>query len=77
MIIFFVQLVLNVGWSFLFFFLHNPMFAFYDIIILWLAILLTIFQFKKVDKLAAYLLVPYLLWVTFAAILNFSVWQLN
>lgn len=75
--LFFVQLFLNVGWSYLFFFLHNPMMAFFEIMVLWLMILLTILQFKKVDKLASYLLIPYLLWVTFASVLNFSVWQLN
>jgi benzodiazapine receptor len=76
-IIFFVQLVLNVLWSGLFFAAHNLMFAFFDIIILWLAIFFTILQFKKVNKIAAYLLIPYLIWVSFASILNFAIWRFN
>ena len=75
MIIFFVQLFLNIGWSYFFFFSHNSMLAFFEILVLWMMILLTILQFKKVNKTAAYLLVPYLLWVTFATVLNFSIWQ--
>lgn len=77
MILFFIQIFLNVAWSFLFFFMHNPMFALLDIIVLWMAIFFTILQFEKVNKLAAYLFIPYLLWVSFASILNFSIWQLN
>lgn len=77
MIVFFAQLFLNLLWSFLFFFLHNPALAFYDIVLLWIMILLTILQFKKIDKAAAYLLIPYIVWVSFAALLNFSIWQLN
>ena len=77
-IIFFaVQLLLNILWSVLFFGLKAPFFAFIEIIILWAAILMTIFVFYKVSPKAAYLLVPYILWVTFAAILNFSIWRLN
>ena len=76
-ILFFAQLLLNVAWSFLFFFLHNPAIAFIIIILLWIMIFLSIFQFLKINKLASYLLIPYLLWVSFASILNFSIWQLN
>jgi translocator protein len=72
-----LQLVLNLGWSILFFGLHNPGLAFLEIIVLWFAILLTIIRFAKVSKLAAWLLVPYILWVSFASYLNFSLWQLN
>jgi tryptophan-rich sensory protein len=75
--LFFTQLVLNSLWSILFFGLQNPLFAFIEIIILWLAILLTIIYFYKVNKKAAYLLIPYILWVTFATILNFSIFILN
>jgi tryptophan-rich sensory protein len=76
-ILFFAQLLLNVAWSFVFFFLHNPAIAFIIIILLWIMIFLSIFQFLKINKLASYLLIPYLLWVSFASILNFSIWQLN
>ncbi len=75
--IFGVQLVLNVLWSFLFFGLHSPFYAFLEIIILWIAIVLTIVNFFKVSRTAGLLLLPYILWVSFAAILNFSIWRLN
>ena len=75
--LFFTQLVLNSVWSILFFGLQNPLFAFIEIILLWAAILLTIIYFYKVKKTASYLLIPYLAWVTFAAILNFSIHILN
>lgn len=77
MLIFFFQLVLNVAWSFLFFYLHLPFYAFLEIILLWLAILLTILFFARTSRPAAFLLLPYLLWVGFAAFLNFSIWRLN
>jgi benzodiazapine receptor len=76
-LIFTFQLILNVGWSFLFFVLNNILFAFLEITILWFAILLTIYQFWKINKKASYLLIPYLVWVTFAAIINFTIWRLN
>jgi len=72
-----LQLGLNVLWSFLFFGIQRPDWAFYEIIFLWLAILGNIIVFYKVDKRAAYLLVPYICWVTIAAALNYSVWMLN
>ncbi|MDF1531754.1 MAG: tryptophan-rich sensory protein [ANME-2 cluster archaeon] len=75
--IFTFQLLLNISWSFLFFNLQNILFAFFEIIFLWIAISLTIYQFWKINKKSSYLLVPYLLWVTFAAILNFSIWRIN
>lgn len=75
-LIFFQQLALNVLWSAIFFGLHNPLLAFVEIIVLWVAILLTIFYFAKISKIAAWLLVPYILWVSFAAFLNFSIWRL-
>ena len=75
--LFFTQLVLNTLWSILFFGLQSPLFAFIEIIILWLAILLTIIYFYKINKKASYLLIPYILWVTFAAILNLSIYSLN
>ena len=75
--IFFVQLILNILWSILFFGLQSPLFAFIGIIILWFAILLTIISFYKVSKIAAYLLMPYIIWVSFASVLNFSILIIN
>ncbi|MBW6470279.1 MAG: tryptophan-rich sensory protein [Methanosarcinaceae archaeon] len=75
--IFSFQLILNISWSFLFFTFQNILYALFEIIILWFAILLTIYQFWKINKKSSYLLIPYLLWVTFAAILNFTIWILN
>lgn len=75
--IFLMQLVLNVLWSILFFGLHSPRTAFIEIICLWLAILVTMVSFAKVSKVASWLLLPYILWVSFAAFLNYSLWILN
>jgi translocator protein len=72
-----VQLFFNALWSPLFFGLRNPGLAFVDITLLWLALLATLVAFWKVRPLAGALLIPYLLWVTFATVLNFSIWQLN
>jgi len=77
LLFFTVQLVLNILWSILFFGLKSPLGAFIEIIILWFAILLTIIKFFKVSKPAGLLLLPYILWVSFAALLNFSIWNLN
>ncbi len=74
---FFVQLILNSLWSILFFGLQNPLLAFIEIIILWIAILMTIIKFHKISKAASYLLIPYILWVSFASILNLSIYLLN
>jgi len=71
------QLVLNFFWSFIFFRLEEPGWAVIEIIILWLAILATIFSFASINKLSAWLLVPYISWVTFAALLNYTIWSLN
>ncbi len=75
--LFFVQLFLNFFWSVLFFGLKSPFFAFLDIIILWILILVLTIKFFKNKKSAGYLFLPYLLWVTFASILNFSIFILN
>jgi tryptophan-rich sensory protein len=75
--IFIVQLILNTLWSFIFFGQHNPGAAFIEIIILWIAIFATIVSFYKISKPAAYLLVPYILWVSFAAFLNYTLWTIN
>lgn len=75
--IFGLQLLLNTLWSIIFFGLHNPAGAFIEIIFLWLAILATIIAFSKISKLAAWLLVPYILWVSFAVYLNYAIWIMN
>lgn len=75
--IFGLQLILNFFWTIIFFGLKNPLAAFIEIIVLWIAIMFNIVYFYKVSKIAAYLLVPYLLWVSFASYLNFSIWILN
>jgi len=77
LLIFAVQLGLNLFWSFLFFNLQNPFLALLEILLLWVFILLTIFRFAKISKPAALILLPYLLWVSFASLLNFSIFQLN
>lgn len=75
--IFMGQLVLNTLWSIIFFGFKSPGVAFVEIIFLWLAILATIIAFAKISKPAAWLLVPYILWVSFAAYLNYSIYALN
>jgi tryptophan-rich sensory protein len=77
LIFFFVQLSLNVFWSVAFFGLKLPLLGLIDIILLWIAILLTIQNFLKVSKIGGLLLLPYLIWVSFAALLNFFLWILN
>ena len=72
-----LQLFLNLLWSLLFFGLQNPLLGLINIIVLWLVILANIILFFRVSKKASYLLVPYLLWVSFATILNFSIFILN
>ncbi|MEJ2354885.1 MAG: tryptophan-rich sensory protein [candidate division WOR-3 bacterium] len=75
--VFAFQLVLNTLWSFLFFGLKSPFAAFIEIIFLWVAILASIILFFRISRLAGALLIPYILWVSFASILNFSIWRLN
>ena len=77
LLIFIFQLALNLFWSFIFFGLENPGIALTEIISLWFAILATIIAFYQINKVAAYLLIPYILWVSFAAFLNYSIWNLN
>lgn len=74
---FLIQLVFNFFWSFLFFGLHSPLLALVDIFLLWLAIVLTMIKFYQISKPASYLLLPYLLWVSFATLLNLSIVILN
>lgn len=77
LVVFAVQLVLNVLWSAVFFGLHSALLGLLTIILLWIAIAITMVKFYGILKQAAWLLIPYLLWVSFAALLNFSIWQLN
>lgn len=77
MAMFGVQLLLNAIWSPIFFGLQSPGSAFLVIILLWCAIIATMYLFSKVLRTAALLLLPYLAWVSFAAYLNYSIWVLN
>ena len=72
-----IQLILNALWSIIFFGMHNPGLALLGIIILWLFILITLIKFYKINKTAGILFIPYLLWVSFASILNYAIWMLN
>jgi tryptophan-rich sensory protein len=75
--IFAVQLIFNFCWSLLFFKFHSPFYALIDIIIMIITITLTMFNFSSINRKAVYLLVPYILWVSFAALLNFTIWIMN
>ena len=75
--LFAVQLILNIAWSWIFFGLHQPGWAFAEIVVLWLAIVATTAAFLRYSKIAGWLLVPYLAWVSFAAVLNFTIWRMN
>lgn len=72
-----VQLLLNAGWSAVFFGLRRPDLAFGELVLLWLSIAATVAAFAPLSAAAAWLLSPYLLWVTIAGVLNLSVWRLN
>lgn len=74
---FMIQLVLNAIWSYLFFGLHNPLLALLEIVLLWLMIFETYTLFKKIDRIAGLLFIPYIAWVSFAMVLNASIWWLN
>ena len=77
LIIFLIQLILNALWSIVFFGLESPLYGVIVIIALWIAILFTILKFWKISSVAAILLLPYILWVSFAAVLNISIFILN
>ena len=77
LLFFTVQLLLNALWSYLFFGLNNVLLALIEVILLWLVIYETFHIFRKIDKKAAYLFIPYLIWVAFAAVLNGSIYYLN
>lgn len=77
LVLFLVQLAVNALWSWLFFGWHLGGWAFADVVLLWVLILATLVAFWRIERLAGALLIPYLLWVSFAAVLNYAVWQLN
>lgn len=75
--LFWIHLIFNASWSIIFFGLKNPALAFIDIIIILVFIIILMVKFWKINKYSTYLLVPYLLWVSFATVLNYSIWVLN
>jgi benzodiazapine receptor len=75
--LFSVQLLCNAVWSPLFFGLRSPLAGLVDIVVLWIAIACTIFSFLKISRTSGIVLVPYLMWVSFAAVLNAAIWRLN
>jgi translocator protein len=77
MTLFFVQLLFNFFWSIIFFGMNNYLLAFIEIIVLLVLIIATVLSFNKKSKASAYLLIPYLYWVCFATVLNFTIVKLN
>lgn len=75
--LFALQLLLNVAWSWIFFALHQPGWAFGELLLLWLAIAATTEAFLRRSRIAGWLMTPYLAWVSFAGALNFAIWRLN
>jgi translocator protein len=72
-----IQLILNFFWSIIFFYFQNPLAGLIEIILMLFAIIMSIFYFSKISKIAAWLLVPYVCWVSFATALNLAIWHLN
>lgn len=77
MSLFFLQLLFNFAWSFLFFFLRSPLLGLIDLSLLWVSLILTIGAFWGLSRLSGILLIPYFAWVSFAWIINFAIWKLN
>jgi benzodiazapine receptor len=77
LMLFAAQLALNIACSWIFFGMHQPGWAFLEVVCLWLAIMATTVAFIRRSKVAGWLLVPYLAWVSFASVLNFAIWRLN
>ena len=75
--LFIAHFALNTLWSILFFGLQNPLYGLIDIVVLWVALVISVGWFWKIDRVAGWLLVPYLLWVSFATVLNAAIWYLN
>ena len=76
-VLFGIQLVLNVLWSYVFFGRRSPGWALVEILFLWVAIVATTWAFSRISRTAGLLLLPYLLWTSFAVVLNHSIWRLN
>jgi tryptophan-rich sensory protein len=76
-VLFILQLIFNFLWSYSFFFLHNPLLAFIDILILIALVILTYRSFSKINKTSGLLLLPYITWISFASILNLAIVLLN
>jgi benzodiazapine receptor len=74
---FVIQFIFNLLWSYLFFGINNPLWAFIDIMILLVFILITGIYFYQINKYSGYLLIPYVFWVAFASFINYSIWELN
>lgn len=72
-----IQLFLNFLWSVLFFGLRSPFYGLVEIVVLWMVILVNIWLFYRISRTAGLLLVPYILWVSFATVLNYTIWILN
>lgn len=77
LIIYYIQLIINLLWSFFFFTFKLYLFSFIWIILLIIIVIIMIIMFYKINKLSAYLQIPYLIWIIFASILNFSIYLLN
>ncbi|MBL8792016.1 MAG: tryptophan-rich sensory protein [Rhizobiales bacterium] len=77
LLLFFAQLLLNLAWSFLFFGARSPGLGLIEIVFLWLAVAATIFAFSFRSRIAAFLMVPYLMWVSFATALNAAIYMMN
>lgn len=75
--LFFIQLALNLGWSLLFFGARSPGLALIEVVFLWTGVLLTMLAFFGRSTVAGWLFVPYLAWVSFAAVLNLAIWAMN
>ncbi|MFH1187402.1 MAG: TspO/MBR family protein [bacterium] len=75
--LFWIHLIFNASWSVIFFGLKNPALAFANIIIILVFIIILMIKFWKINKYSVYLLIPYLLWVSFATLLNYSIWRMN
>jgi tryptophan-rich sensory protein len=75
--VFSIQLFLNFLWSVLFFGLRSPFYGLVEIVVLWMVILVNIWLFYRISRTAGLLLVPYILWVSFAIVLNYTIWILN
>jgi translocator protein len=76
-LVFLIQLALNIAWSFIFFGMHQPLWAFIEIVLMWLAILICMVLFWRITPAAGIIMLPYLGWVSFAAVLNFAIYSLN